>query len=434
MPKLETYEDAKAYLYGLKHHGAKYGIDRMQLLAEAMNHPERNYPIIHVAGTNGKGSVCAILENIYRNNNYKTGLYTSPHLVYQGERVQVNRKILDQESVLKYIREIKADADRLAEIDPDDHPSFFEFMTAMAFLHFNRSNVDIGIIETGLGGRLDATNIVKPEISIITSISLDHCEQLGDTIEKIATEKAGIIKKNCPIVIGRLPKKAENIIRKAAKQKGAKVYSIRERFGENLENCPEINLEGSYQNWNAATAVLATEVLQHKLPVKKNKLNDSLNTVQWPCRWDRFQVGNKNLILDVSHNIEGAEMLDENLTHLVEETGKKPIILACALGEYKAKALMPIIAKHAKEIYLLTPSQPRAYPFNKLLDFIPKEFIGKVHNSTVKKIFPNIGECSIGSPDETVVATGSIYLAGEICEALYHKTPVAEQILQDTLI
>ena len=247
MPLIRNYEEAKAYLYSLKHHGAKYGIDRMRLLGEKIGHPERRFPVIHVAGTNGKGSTCAMLEAIFRLNGYKTGLFTSPHLVFQGERIQVNRKILDPDSIVKYTLQLKSIADKLAARNAADHPSFFEFMTAMAFMRFAEEAVDIGIIETGLGGRLDATNIVRPEISVITSISLDHTELLGDDLPAIAREKAGIIKEGRPVVLGCLPKEAENTIREIASQRNAPVHSIAEQFGNTSLDYPLTNLHGDYQ-------------------------------------------------------------------------------------------------------------------------------------------------------------------------------------------
>ena len=158
------YNATRDYLYSLKSKGAKYGVDRMRLLVDAIGNPERAFPIIHVAGTNGKGSTCSMLEAIYRANGYTTGLYTSPHLVRQGERVQVNREILDEADIVAYTQRLKPIAARIGADDPDDHPSFFEFMTAMALLRFAERKVDLAFLETGLGGRLDATNVVAQEL------------------------------------------------------------------------------------------------------------------------------------------------------------------------------------------------------------------------------------------------------------------------------
>ncbi|MEO6876297.1 MAG: bifunctional folylpolyglutamate synthase/dihydrofolate synthase, partial [Opitutaceae bacterium] len=168
------YAAVTAQLFGLKQHGTKFGIDRIQRLTALLGQPERAVPVIHVAGTNGKGSVAAMLDSILHAAGWRVGLYTSPHLVKLGERVQVDRRILSEAEIVDYVRELQPVADRIAQADPDERPSFFEFMTAMAFLQFARKQCDIGVIETGLGGRLDATNIVMPEVSAITSIGVDH--------------------------------------------------------------------------------------------------------------------------------------------------------------------------------------------------------------------------------------------------------------------
>ncbi len=427
---LRTYEEVRSYLYGLKNKGSKYGIDRMLLLAELIGHPELNYPIIHVAGTNGKGSTCAMLERIYRRSGYKTGLFTSPHLVYQGERVQVNRRILDRESIVEYTNCLKVHAEMLAANDPGDHPSFFELITAIAFMCFADEEVDIGIIETGLGGRCDASNIVDPEISVITSISLDHCDILGHTLELIAAEKGGIIKEGKPVVLGHIPDCAEAVLRKIARERNAEVRSIHERFGSEPKRCPSTNLEGDYQRWNAATATLVVETLNEQVPVRMEEVGPALGDVSWPGRWDAYQVGDHLVYLDTSHNPEGVEGLADNLQRLIRERRQKPVILAGTLGSFRASVLMPVVAQFAKKIFLLEPVQPRSASFQVLRDSIPNSYCGSVVQSSVREIFPTPGVCTCAEPDEIIVATGSIYLIGEIMEAINNRLPVGEHILQ----
>ena len=427
---MRTYEEVRGYLYGLKHHGAKYGIDRMLLLSDLIGHPERDYPIIHVAGTNGKGSTCAMLEAIYRRSGYKTGLFTSPHLVYQGERVQVNRRILDRESIIEYTNRLRVHAEALAANDPDDHPSFFELITAMAFMRFADEEVDIGIIETGLGGRRDASNIVDPEIAVITSVSFDHCDILGHTLEAIAAEKGGIIKEDKPVILGHMPDCAEAVLRKMAKERNAEVRSIRERFGFDPKCCPSTNLEGDYQRWNAATATLVVETLNERIPVKMEEVALALRDVYWPGRWEACQVGDHLVYLDTSHNPEGVEGLADNLRRLVRERREKPVILAGTLGSFRASVLMPVVAQFAERIFLLKPAQPRAATFQMLRDSIPNDYSGPVVQSSVREIFPFPGLCTCAEPYEVTVATGSIYLIGEIVEAINNHLPVGEHILQ----
>lgn len=431
MPDITTYKEAKNYLYGLKYHGAKYGIERMLLFSEALGHPERQYSVIHVAGTNGKGSTCAMLEAIYRQAGYKTGLFTSPHLVYQGERIQVNRRQLGKNDIVAYTRELKELAETLARKNPEDHPSFFEFITAMAFSHFAREKIDIAIIETGLGGRLDATNVLIPEISIITSISLDHCEMLGDTLQKIAAEKGGIIKEGRPVALGHLPPEAISVLCTKARQLNAPVHTIQEHFGDDLDSYPVTNLAGKHQRWNAAVATLAANLLKAKFPIRQSHITEALQSVQWPARWEKYHIGGKTIILDNAHNPESAEMLACQLRNLLNTTGRKPIIMVGTMGQFRARALLPVIARYAREIILLKPSQPRASSFEELQREIPASYKGRVHRDQVKTLFPFPGHCTAGESDDVLVATGSIYLIGEILEAMKYETPLREHSLQD---
>jgi len=426
------YAAAKDYLFSLKHQGPKYGIDRMRLLAERLGHPERAVPVIHVAGTNGKGSVCAMLEAIHRRAGRTVGLYTSPHLVFLGERVQLNRTPLSPGEICRYAEELRPHADALRAHNPDDHPSFFEFMTAMAFLHFARKKADLALIEVGLGGRLDATSVVQPHLCIITSIGFDHMEYLGDTLPLIAREKAGIIKPGVPVVLGWLPPEAEAAIREVAAAQRAPAHSVREVFGNDIDKYPHTRLEGSHQRINAATALLATRLLNQHLPVTEAVADAALKEVDWPARWQRLPLSNgRQLILDASHNPEGAQTLDENLTRLRAETGRAPIVLTGALGEYRARALLDVIARHAREIILLKPAQERALSPDELRKCVPASFSGPVRAGSVAEIFPKPGECTLGAPGDPIVATGSIYLIGEILEHFAHTAGAGEGRLQD---
>jgi len=412
--------------------GPKYGIDRMALLVARLGHPERAYPVIHVAGTNGKGSVCAMLEAMHRRAGRRVGMYTSPHLVFLGERIQIDRVPLSPGEICGHVEMLLPHAEALAAHCADDAPSFFEFMTAMAFMHVKRCKVDLALIEVGLGGRLDATNIVTPRLSVITSIGLDHTEYLGDSIEKIACEKAGIIKPGVPVVVGRVPREAEDAIRSVAREKKAVVHSVREIFGEDLAGYPMTRLEGTHQSVNAATATLAARVLNNALPVPQAFMDAALSEVQWPARWERHPLSrNRTLILDASHNIEGARTLDENLARLRAESGRAPIVLVGALGGQRARALLDVAALHAKEIILLQPSQPRATPLEELARCVPSSFRGPARPGCVAAIFPSRGECALGESGDAIVATGSIYLLGEILERFAHDAPVGEAVLQD---
>jgi dihydrofolate synthase/folylpolyglutamate synthase len=455
-PSLTDYLAVKEYLYALKAGGVKFGIDRMRRLVAELGHPERSYPVIHVAGTNGKGSVSAMLEAIFRAAGWRTGLYTSPHLVKLGERVQVDRQLLTEDEIVAYARELQPVAARAAAFAPDEHATFFEFMTAMAFLQFQKRKVDVAMVEVGMGGRLDATNVVQPAITVITSIGLDHCAELGDTVEKIAAEKAGIIKAGVPVVIGRLPADAERVIREVAAANGAPVHSVREIFGDDLAGYPLTNLEGDYQRWNAATAMVvarlfpalcragagrragseasagpATSAGPTQFQITEEAARHGLAHVAWPGRWQRLEVGGRHIILDASHNPEGAQVLEENLRRLETATGCKPIIVAGVLGEFRARALLEVVARHARELHVVSPQQARATPYADMVKLAPPEVRPVLRENTVAAIFPEAGTCTLGAPGDTIVITGSIYLLGEILERLEPARGLGEGKLQD---
>ena len=431
LPPLSDYASVTEYLYALKAGGVKFGIDRMRRLAAALGHPERSYPVIHVAGTNGKGSVAAMLESILRASGRRTGLYTSPHLVKLGERVQVDRQLLTEAEIVAYTTELRPVAQAAAALAADEHATFFEFMTAMAFLQFQRKQVDVAVIEVGLGGRLDATNVVEPEVTVITSIGLDHIAELGGTFALIAREKAGIIKPGRPVVMGRLPPEAERVVRAVAATQRAPLHSVREDFGENIADYPTTNLEGDYQRWNAATATLAARLLPPKLRPDDAVIARGLQQVNWPGRWQRTTIGGRPLILDASHNPEGAQMLEVNFQNLLAATGRKPVVVAAALGEFRARALLEVVVRHAREVYLVTPRQARACSFEELTAFVPAESRHLLRRGTVADIFPDAHTCTIGGPDDTLVVTGSIYLLGEVLERIEPARGTGEGKLQD---
>lgn len=425
------YTAVTEYLFSLKARGAKFGIDRMRQLAAVIGHPERAVPVVHIAGTNGKGSVAAMVDAIVHAAGWRTGLYTSPHLVKLGERVQVDRKILTEAEITAYTRELRPLAEQVSQGSPEDHPSFFEFMTAMALLQFARRGCDLGIVEVGMGGRLDATNIVTPEVSVITSISMDHCEFLGDSLAQIAGEKAGIIKPGRPVVIGLVPAEAERVIRAKAHLENAPVISVREAFGEELARYPHTNLEGDYQRWNAATATLVARTLPAKWKIDAAAIANGLQHVDWPGRWQRVRLGGRLLILDASHNPEGASVLARNLANLAAETGRRPVVITGVLGVARAQPLIETVSRFAQEIHFVVPQQARACSHEELERLVPADFSGRVVRATVAELFPAAGGCAAGGPDDVLVVTGSIYLLGEVMARLEPQRGAGEGRLQD---
>lgn len=413
-----NYADVTDFLYAQKAQGTKFGIDRMLRLAPELGHPERRTPFVHVAGTNGKGSVSAMMDAILHAAGWRTGLYTSPHLVKLGERVQVDRRPLSEEQIVDYVAELRPIAERIAAADADLRPSFFEFMTAMAFLEFERKRCDVGVLEVGLGGRLDATNVVVPEVSVITSIALDHCELLGNDFAQIAWAKAGIIKPGRPVVVGRVPRAAEEVIRRVAREADAPLVSVVEHYGEDTARYPHTNLEGDYQRWNAATATLAARALAPRWKITDDAITRGLAHVDWPGRWQRVRVGGRLTILDASHNPEGAQVLDSNLAQLVAETGRAPIVITGVLGAVRARPLIETIARHAQAIHFVVPQQPRACSHEELEALVPAGYRGRVVRDSVERLFPRADYCDVGGPEDVVVVTGSIYLLGEVMARL----------------
>jgi dihydrofolate synthase/folylpolyglutamate synthase len=425
------YEDVQDYLFSLKTRGVRFGIDRMRSFSTELGHPELAVPTLHITGTNGKGSTSAMLESILREAGWRTGLYTSPHLVRLGERVQVNRRPLHEAEILAYTNELRPLAEKIGLRGFDEHPTFFEFMSAMAFLQFHRSACDAAIIEVGMGGELDATNVVMPEVAVITSISLDHCEALGDSLEKIACTKGGIIKPGRPVVIGRVPPAAERVLRQLAADRGSQVFSVREHYGDALSSYPATSLEGDYQRWNAATATLAARCLPPRWKLDDALISRALGKVSWPGRWQRSTVGSQAFIFDASHNPEGAEVLDANLRQLVATTGRKPVVITGVMGSTRAEPLLASICHHAREIHLVVPHQARACSFTELEALIPLSFQGRVVRNSIEELFPSVDHCTAGDPEDTVVVTGSIYLLGEVLARLEPQRGPGEGRLQD---
>lgn len=412
---MENFKDISSFIYNLRNVGSSLSVDRMKLFADICGNVQNNYKKVHVAGTNGKGSTCAMLDAVFRYCGYKTGMFTSPHLIHLGERIRVNGVQESEEKLLKYILKLKGCAEKAGKIDPKMYPTFFEFITEAAFLIFNDEKVDVAVTEVGLGGRLDATNIITPEISVITSIGKDHTDYLGDTLEKIAFEKAGIIKPNVPVVCGFIDEKPLAVIKARAKELNAPIYCVADYY-KSIEGLPKTSLFGAYQRKNAATASLCCKVLNErgvfKLP--QQSVKEALMHVKWAARWQTFKMKNgATVILDSSHNEECAKVLDENLATLSE----KPVVVCGVLGKDRAIPLLKVIAKHAKKIIFVRPDQPRALPQNELAALMPPNCRVAYEYAEIKDIFPAKNECS-AKLGALAVITGSIYLAGEVLSAI----------------
>lgn len=353
----------------------KANLDNTIRLDKALKNPHKSFKSIHIAGTNGKGSVSHMLASALQANGYSCGLYTSPHLLDFRERIRVNGKMIDKAAVTNFVNEMQP---LIEEINP----SFFEITVAMAFDYFRKCKVDIGIIETGLGGRLDSTNIIRPEISIITNISRDHTEFLGEKIEEIAAEKAGIIKPGVPLVTGSTDQTVLNILESKALQAGSKTYiaanSRKFKFqtetleqkslirfhnmnkGEETEESWEIDLLGAYQKDNLSTCLITLELLKEK-GWKLNKelcrkgLSSISKTTGLRGRWEIIGV-NPKTICDTAHNEDG---IREVMQQLNMQAAKKLHIIWGMVNDKSPESILPILPRQAS-YYFTRASIPRA--------------------------------------------------------------------------
>ena len=413
-----TPAETLRWLTGLRNLGSRLGVDRMRLLSARIGNPEHAQPCFHVAGTNGKGSTSAMIEAIQRAQGRPTGLYTSPHLVAIGERIQVDRRPLSDAAVVALAERLRPHYEAIRAEDPEDAPTFFELITAAALLEFAERKVDVAILETGLGGRLDATNVCAPEVCVITSIGLDHQEYLGPTLAAIAGEKAGILKPGVTCVVGDLPAEAEAVIVARAREVGAPLHFVRDRFATGL---PETNLVGEHQRRNAGAALLACE-LATRLPVDDAKARAALRSIEWAGRWQEFRlIDGRRLIVDGSHNEEGIRAVAPLLAAL-----NAPTVIVGALGVDRARPLVAAAAKAAGRLVLVRPDNERACSVEELAALVPADFRGEVHRASVAELFPSPAACT--AEGETIVVLGSLYLVGEVLARLRgHGLPDAWQ-------
>ena len=372
------------------------GLERIESALNKLDNPQNDIKVIHVAGTNGKGSVASTLANILKCAGYKVGLYTSPHLVEYTERIKINNEEISKENFAKYVSMVCNIADDLTE---------FEILTAVAFKYFSDKKVDYVVLETGLGGRYDATNVCKKTLAIITSISLDHTDRLGDTYEKIAYEKAGIIKENSTIITATYNNGFETI-KEIAKEKNAKLIPVNyevEMIYENninyaiIENKKyEFPLLGLYQKQNLALVLEACKVLK----ISFVAIEQGLKTTKWPARLEYKKE--KNILIDGAHNPDSALELRKSLDFYFQN--EKKIFIYSTIGTKDYKTIADILFTQDDEIYYLEFSHKNAVSFEQYKKDVPNLNIKKVENLEEllkRKVLK--------------VITGSLYMIGEIC-------------------
>ena len=393
-------------------------------LCESLSNPQAKFKAIHIAGTNGKGSVSHMLASVLQTGGYKTGLYTSPHLKDFRERIKINGKVVTEEFVIDFTERIKPLVEEIS-------PSFFEITVAMAFEYFAQQQIDVAIIETGLGGRLDSTNIINPELCIITNIGWDHMNLLGDSLEKIAIEKAGIIKQNIPVVIGEVLPVTKPIFEQIAKEKKAPLFiasekrqvmswdwSKNELIAEVAEEHHtdqkifQLDLPGIYQIKNLLTVLEACSRLQQLgWKIDDNIIHKGLQqTKKITGLHGRWEIIHHHplVVLDVAHNIDGIRQLVQQ----AELTANKQLHIV--IGMVKDKEVEKILALlPANAEYYFTKAQiPRALPEDELMNKA-KEIGLRGHS------FPEVNEALLfalqhAHPDDMIVVCGSVFLVGEV--------------------
>jgi len=389
-----TYDEAMEWLHSRLRFGMKLGLENMRALCAGLGNPEQALRFIHVAGTNGKGSVCAMIESILRAEGNRTGLFTSPHLVEFRERVRVNGGLPPEQEVAAALTRIRDATQNWAH-----SPSYFEVSTALAFLLFLRASCDVVVLETGMGGRLDSTNVVTPLASVITPIGMDHAAHLGDTLEKIACEKAGIIKPGIPVVSSRQEKEAEAVLRATAGRTQSAIEFATEPF-----TAVTLPLAGSFQKRNAAAAVAAIRAAG--IPVSRGAITSGLENVCWPGRFQRI---GERLVLDGAHNPPGAEQL---VTTWREVFGnRKPTILFSAVVEKDHLGILKPL-KALSEDFVIVPMKVEK---GEALD----ELLAEARTAGLSPRTAASVEAGLELTRERLtLATGSLFLVGEILESL----------------
>ena len=375
-----TYEKAIEIITSKDNFYIDLGLDRISEALARLGNPQDDLKCIHVAGTNGKGSVCAMLESVLREAGYKTGLYTSPHIWEYTERIKVGDKCILKDDFARYVEQITSLGIHLTE---------FEILTVMMFLYFKEQEVEVAVIETGLGGRLDATNVIKENLcAIITQIDFDHTDRLGDTKDKIAYEKAGIIKPNCPVITSM----GYEAIRDKADETDS-MFILVSPFVKQ-EYIDALTLKGSHQADNLALVITAVNYLFPE--ITDNTITEGLKKVQHPCRFEFIK--DKNLIIDACHNPNGVQALRDNLDRYYPNQQRRFVFGALRRKDYKK--MMEILFRDGDEIYLNEFSYPDACTYEELQAACPYKS-NKYNND-------------IFASDKLNIICGSFYMISEL--------------------
>jgi dihydrofolate synthase/folylpolyglutamate synthase len=404
-----TYSEAIFWLQGLGRFGLRPGLETTRQLAAAAGDPQRRLRFVHVAGTNGKGSTCAFLESVYRHAGRRVGLYTSPHLVTFRERLQLDRALIPEADLARLATAARG---RIEAGTTDGPATLFEVATVMALEWFAEQQADLVIWETGLGGRLDATNIVTPLASVITNIGWDHMDVLGDSLAKIAAEKAGIIKPGVPVVTGAEGPALE-VIRAAAARQRVPLRIVHEGDADLAFAAQAgVSLAGRHQVRNAALAVATVRVLADVLPVSEAALGAGLRGTEWPGRFQLLRRGAQRLLLDGAHNAPGAAALAAALER--QFPGERPALIAGMLADKQLVEMVRRLAGRVRRVVVVPVASARSAPIETLATEF-RQAAPDLPVSLAASVPEALGQTAA---EPFVLLTGSLYLVGEALERL----------------
>ena len=419
-----TYNEALEYIHGISWTFCKPGLERTMELCQKIGNPEKKLKFIHVAGTNGKGSFSSMTASVLQAAGYKVGLYTSPYICRFNERMRVNGEDIPDEVLAEITEYIKPIADRMS-----DKPTEFELITAIAFEYFKRESCDVVVLECGMGGRLDSTNVIKnPYLSVITGISLDHTAFLGDTIEKIAKEKAGIIKEGTPLLFGGENDEAKRVISEVAHKQGSDIYftdysrlKIKEATlsgsvfdYKSLQNV-KISLLGLYQPRNASLVIDAIEILRKRgLSISYEALRAGLLSARWKARFE--VIGNNpTVIFDGAHNPEGITSAVESIKHYFGD--KKLVLISGVLRDKDYRLIARSMAEVISHAYTITPDNPRALLAEDFAAVLQDEgVIAKGAKSISEALY--LAKETARELDTAVCSLGSLYTYSDVAREI----------------
>lgn len=420
------YEEAMKYITEVGNFGSNYGLERTYKLLEHLGNPERDLKLIHIAGTNGKGSTTSMITEILMGEGYKVGMYTSPFIEEFEERIQINRNNIPKESLAILMDEIKVAVDKVIEAGYN-HPTEFEIITVLMLLYFKKENIDFGVIEVGLGGTLDSTNVIKPIIQVITSISFDHTNLLGNTLEKIAREKAGIIKKGIPTVIYPQQEEVLKVIKNKCFEMDSELYIAN---NENLKFKNIVNLDkpyqllkynneidillpllGEHQIINLSVAMQAIEVLNNKniIDISIANIVKSIKNVSWKGRLEVLS-NNPYVVIDGAHNIQGIKTLSRNIKKYFKY--ENLYLILGILADKDVEEMIKIITPMAKKVYSVTPNSIRGELAESLKDEVSK--FNKNCKAFDKYDEAYLEALNDASEKDLILASGSLYMIGDM--------------------